>query len=253
MASVLTKELALDINGKPLMVQFHRVPRRRHVHLLVDDDAVVHVRSPYRFSADDACKVVCGHQAWVLGQLDAALRRRAARPVLEQGCWLPFLDHKLRLDVNPAKQLGVFDNTETRQALEQKVTRVGDTLRLQIGQVTGATLRGVLELWYREQARIHLGERVHRFARLLGVTPSRTTIRGQKTCWGSCSSHGNLSLNWRLMQVGAALVDYVVIHELCHLEHMNHSPAFWRRVASLVPDYRAKRQQLKHLQSTLPL
>ena len=55
------------------------------------------------------------------------------------------------------------------------------------------------------------------------------------------------------MQVGAALVDYVVIHELCHLAHMNHSPAFWQRVASLVPDYRAKRQQLKHLQSTLPL
>ena len=91
------------------------------------------------------------------------------------------------------------------------------------------------------------------FAPRLGVRPSRLTIRGQRSRWGSCSGTGTVSLNWRLMLVPEALVDYVVVHELCHLRHMNHSPQFWEMVGGEIPDYLERRRRLDDLQRRLPL
>ena len=87
----------------------------------------------------------------------------------------------------------------------------------------------------------------------VGVRPQRVTIRGQRTRWGSCSTHGTISLNWRLLQVPGELVDYVLVHELCHLRHMDHSPRFWALVAETVPDHARRRARLDALQGTLPV
>lgn len=74
---------------------------------------------------------------------------------------------------------------------------------------------------------------------------TRVTVRGQKTRWGSCSSKGSLSFNWKLAQAPSFCLDYVVVHELCHLVHMNHSQAFWNEVERILPDYRTARTWLK--------
>jgi len=90
-----------------------------------------------------------------------------------------------------------------------------------------------------------LSARLSRFAPLLGVTFGKVTIRAQKTRWGSCSSKGNLSFNCLLMLAPEHVRDYVAVHELCHLRQMDHSPAFWRLVERLLPDYAKSRQWLK--------
>lgn len=87
--------------------------------------------------------------------------------------------------------------------------------------------------------------KVAHFARLLGVTYGRITIRAQKSKWGSCSSQGNLNFNCVLMRAPEAVVDYIVVHELCHRKHMDHSAAFWAEVERLVPDYQAHKKWLK--------
>lgn len=96
-----------------------------------------------------------------------------------------------------------------------------------------------------KEARIIIPERVKYFAKIIGVTYGQITIRHQKTRWGSCSSSGNLNFNCMLMATSPELIDYVVVHELCHRKQMNHSPLFWKEVEEILPDYRNLRSRLR--------
>ena len=98
--------------------------------------------------------------------------------------------------------------------------------------------------YYRNLAREVLGARTGYYARKMGVTYGRISIREQKTRWGSCSSEGNLNFNCRLLFVPDRIVDYVVIHELAHRRFMNHSKAFWKEVEKYMPDYKEQKKLL---------
>lgn len=95
------------------------------------------------------------------------------------------------------------------------------------------------------QARQTIPERVAHFAPLVGVTYGRITIRSQHTLWGSCSSKGNLNFNCLLMLTPPEVLDYVVVHELCHRKEMNHSARFWAEVEHVLPDYEIQRKWLR--------
>lgn len=105
-----------------------------------------------------------------------------------------------------------------------------------------------------QKAHSIIPQRVAYYAPLLGVSVGHITIRFQHTRWGSCSSKGNLNFNAVLAALDDELLDYVVIHELCHRRQMNHSPRFWAEVARVCPDWRARRERLKqcHLLSRIP-
>ena len=90
-------------------------------------------------------------------------------------------------------------------------------------------------------------QKVETYAKLMGVTYGRITIRNQKTRWGSCSSDGNLNFNFKLFFLPEHLMDYVVVHELAHRIHMNHSKDFWKVVATYCPEYKKCTQELKHI------
>ena len=108
-----------------------------------------------------------------------------------------------------------------------------------------AVQRTALENRYKEAARSYIPQRVAYYHAKTGGTYHHITIRDQKTRWGSCSSKGTLSFNWRLMLAPPSILDYVVVHELCHLTHMDHSSAFWHAVEEICPDYRNARKWLK--------
>lgn len=113
--------------------------------------------------------------------------------------------------------------------------------------LTAAEIRRLqaLENRYRNAAREVFTNRVEYYHRLTGGHYTSITIRDQKTRWGSCSSRGTLSFNYRLIYGPAGPLDYVVVHELCHLTHMNHSKDFWNMVESIMPDYRIYKQWLR--------
>ena len=227
-----------------------RMPRRRHVHILVNGEGIVEVRAPWRFGRRRARETLRGNAEWVLHTLERTHRRISRRPRLVDGARLPLLDRSLRLDLRPRAQRDLFDSGGPRRGL---VERRGEVLRVSATSLGEGELRALIEGWYRREAAAHLAARVEHYAPLLGVRPSKMTIRGQHSRWGSCSVTGALSLNWRLMMAPEALADYVVVHELCHLRHMDHSPRFWAMVGGLMPDYRLRRKRLNALQEHLPL
>lgn len=96
-----------------------------------------------------------------------------------------------------------------------------------------------------EEALKVIPERVEYFAKVIGVTYGKITVRNQKTRWGSCSSKGNLNFNCLLMLAPPEVLDYVVVHELCHRKQMNHSKAFWLEVEKVLPDYKEARKWIK--------
>lgn len=97
-----------------------------------------------------------------------------------------------------------------------------------------------------KQARILITQRVEYYAPIVGVSYNRIAIKDTKTRWGSCSRDGNLNFSFRLVLKPIELLDYVVVHELCHRIHMNHSKEFWQEVERVLPDYKDRRKKLKY-------
>lgn len=102
-----------------------------------------------------------------------------------------------------------------------------------------------MEHRYREAARTRFESRVAYYHRITGGSYTSITVRDQKSRWGSCSSRGTLSFNYRLIFAPPVILDYVVVHELCHLTHMNHSRDFWDMVAGVMPEYKEYRKWLR--------
>ncbi|HID0886867.1 TPA: M48 family metallopeptidase, partial [Clostridium botulinum] len=83
------------------------------------------------------------------------------------------------------------------------------------------------------------------YSNILKVAPKNIVIKNQKTLWGSCSSKGNINYNYKIVMAPLKILDYIVVHELCHLVHMNHSKDFWQLVESIIPDFKERRNWLK--------
>ena len=133
-----------------------------------------------------------------------------------------------------------------KQSLQQKKLELKQQQEQEYHS-SGAELhqKEALEKRYRKAAKIYIPQRVEYYARHVGVTYEAVRIREQKTRWGSCSSNKTLSFNWRLMLAPPQILDYVIVHEVCHLRHMNHSKEFWSLVETIMPDYKDKKKWLK--------
>jgi predicted metal-dependent hydrolase len=140
---------------------------------------------------------------------------------------------------------------EKRRWLERAVAQ--ERARPQLGLDGGVWLhgeqvaapRGALEPWYRRRARAAVSETAEREAARLGLGYDRIRIADQRTRWGSCSTRGTLSFSWRLVLAPRRVLDYVVVHELCHLRHPNHSPRFWAELDAARPEWRAEARWLR--------
>lgn len=99
--------------------------------------------------------------------------------------------------------------------------------------------RKALHVFFKKSARPHLEARVQHYTALSGLRAERVSVRGQRSRWGSCTSGGTISLNWKLMAAPEWVIDYVVVHELAHTRHLDHSPRFWRLVEEFHPERRA--------------
>ncbi len=254
----------VSLDGASVPFKLVRVARRKNVHVLVDDEGSLSVRAPWRFSLKLAQAAIADHQQWVVKRLRSVAESRRRRPALVSGSELPLLDERLTLKIWINAQLSLLPQADTYlrrrgQGLESLARRNGTVFRnrkrlcVELHSLKPGLVRELLEAWFRQRAAERLPDRLNELAQRLGVEPARVQIRAQKSRWGSCSSAGDISLNWRLVLLPLKLADYVLVHELCHLRHMDHSRDFWRLVASLIPDYSKRRERIAQLQPRLAL
>lgn len=206
-----------------------RSARRRTVSISVGVQGVT-VKAPPEVSGDRIAELVRSRGAWVISkQLRFATLHEVAprNQNLRDGAALRYLGRQCRLWRSP-------------ELLEPR--RIGR--RIEVPLLADDAVPAALEQWYRQQAQRVIGQRVGLYARRLGVTPSAVLIRDQRTRWGSCNSKGELRFNWRIVMAPMSLIDYVVAHELCHLEHLNHGPEFWQCLRDVLPDYEQRRERL---------
>lgn len=217
---------------EPVVYQVRRSDRARRVRVTVDPTRGIEVVLPRRAAAREAAAAVRELRPWIERRVAEIEGARAA--VAARGETVPYLGRTLALSVQDGRS---------------RVTRRGDVLVVPDGEARTPAL----ERWYRRAARAEIEPRLQRACALAGTSYSRLTIRGQRTRWASCSRSGAMSFNWRLLLAPEPVLDYVVWHEVCHLEVMDHSPRFWRLVAARSPGYREHVRWLRANGPTLVL
>lgn len=212
--------------------------RRKTISISFDENTRLVVKAPYWLDDERINGFVEAKADWInatrVRLQNARQKNIQEHPKLETGDRLPYLGNE--------RVLTVVRDARARV----RVVNAGDRIIMWVPYEADYELRRQhLEKWYRNEAAFVLEQRAAKYARMLGVTYHKIHIKDQKSRWGSCSGKGNLNFNWRLIMVPDAVLDYVVIHELCHLVHMNHSQDFWKLVERICPSYRMQKRWLK--------
>lgn len=200
---------------------------------------------PKQFSDQTIAELVAAEAEWLLSSIQKQLAQLPAKIELVSGETVPLFGEPMRY---------FEDHTTPVPSLH---------VRLEAGQVCAflksrrqlkspqATLRKKWMAFYSEQLADYLLPRLADLADEIGVTPSDVTIRNYRSRWGSCYADGRVQFNWRLAMAPKPVIDYVIQHELCHLIHPNHSPAYWQLVQQHCPDLAKQKAWLKQHGSAL--
>jgi hypothetical protein len=223
----------VSVAGIAAGVEFVRHRRARHYILRLRDDGVVRVTVPRGGSRADAERFLCERREWIARER----HRRALAAAGRSGPWragtlIPLRGVDVPLEVTPAARAGRITVAFGDQALTVPSTAALD-------------VRPHVERHLRRLASRELRARLDELARAHGFTVAGVSIRNQRTRWGSCSPSGRISLNWRLIELPPVVCDYVLLHELTHLRHLNHSARFWRELARLCPHHAEARRWLR--------
>ncbi len=229
------------LGGQSIPYSIRVSTRARILRLVVRQESGLEIVVPRGVRSRQIEEALQQKASWIL----KSMRRLQAMPELKDGRELSCMGKLLRL------QLTVSDRVVSGRP---RVTLAGETLLVTLRETdwnNSGVLRRALEVWFRRRAHTLIPDRLLAANQTFGFQYGRVTIKEQKSRWGSCSRAGNLNFNWRLLMAPLPVLDYVLIHELAHLQELNHAPAFWQLVASACPDYQIQRRWLREHGHTL--
>lgn len=220
----------------PFSYEIKRSLRRRSMSIEVSRAQVV-VRAPQFVTLAELDTFVRSKSGWVQQKLaeQAQQLQDLSERRYEDGASLPFLGSELRLIVRPHTRAQVIRQGQSLLVL------LGTRSRLDEAEQVRRLVAG----WYQQEALALLADKTQQAARRLGRGYGAVTVRATRSKWGHCTAKGDIQYNWQILLAPEPIVDYLVAHEVSHLVHHNHSPAFWAVVANLCPDYRQRRAWLK--------
>lgn len=220
-------------DGNGFIAEVIRTSRRKTADIRVEEGAVS-VIVPVSTSIEKIDQLLSSKRLWIKEKM--ALQRDMAPASSKQfvsGEAFPYLGRNYRLKV----EHGPFTPVKLLQG--RLVVQMPES------DQQPYMIRNAIVRWYKRQAEQKIREKVKRYAPIVGVEPTGVNIKTFKSRWGSCTAKGELEFNWRIMLAPNRMVDYVVIHELCHLIHHDHSPEFWREVYRVMSDYQVCREWLR--------
>lgn len=214
---------SININGLKINYEVKKYSRIRYIKLRMERELLV-VTVPKSFTKALIEKFIFSKEEWIKEQLYK----------LESFKYTGLL------------YKGIVYDYIVRQGLKNDIFIEADKIIIEIKEkYAEEKIIVLIEKWYIEEAKKAIGESLKYFSELLGADYNKVAIKNQKTRWGSCSSNRNLNFNWRLIMAPSFVLDYIVVHELCHLIHMNHSREFWGEVKRIIPDYKKSEIWLK--------
>ena len=214
---------------------------RKTVGIIVEPDGNITVRAPHDMDEDIIIETVNKKRKWIADKIKANEKIKPPIPKIQE----PVSGEKFRFK-NVLYRLQVHNSDEMRT----RVVRVCRTLHVYVNDqlvddIRASEIKNAIIEWYKDNAIQFLSRRVERYSRYLKGEPKKIKIREIKLRWGSCTPKGKLLFNWRIIMAPVSAIDYVVIHELCHLEDSDHSASFWNAVESLQPTYRKWKEWLR--------
>lgn len=234
---------ALLFDGRDVAIQ--RKAYRRTISLTLKVNGEIRVIAPRTAPLPKIQAFLIANREWLRTNLRRYEELREKHPPKRfvEGEEFPFFGTMVRL------QFRFGDLAKARASVRDGLLVVelpaSERERIERGPRPRADVADAVARLYEAEGRRVLAARAAVLSERMQLRPSALSFRSQKTRWGSCSSRGRVSLNWRLAIAPLEVVDYVIAHELAHLKHYDHSPAFWRLVATQIPDYRERRAWLR--------
>ncbi|NLI59245.1 MAG: M48 family metallopeptidase [Clostridium sp.] len=215
---------------------------RKTVAIQLLEDGNVKVSAPFSVTKKQIDEIIKDKISWILKKQEELKRIYIEKNIdrkFEDGEKISYLGKEFSLKIIKAKEY-----------IQPKVVIDNDNMVIYINEKfidkdAKENIRNIIKKWLVERFRDVAVDRIKKYSFLIGVNPTKITIREQKTRWGSCSSKGNINLNWKLVMAPMEVIDYVIVHELCHMIEMNHSKNYWNIVSTVMPDYKNHRKWLK--------
>jgi len=220
---------SLPVSGRRIPLRLVKNPRAKRYLLRLAPDGAARVTVPRAGNAAEARRFALRHAAWLERQLLRRARSPGPPASWAVGTEILFRGEPVRLELQPGP--------------EGTAIRFAD--QVLPAPPPGEDLRPTVEAHLQNLAMRELPARLLELAAAHGLTVRRVTVRAQRSRWGSCSARGTISLNWRLIQTPPPVSDYILLHELAHRRHMNHSARFWAEVGRLCPGFPAAEEWLK--------
>jgi predicted metal-dependent hydrolase len=221
-------------------IDYHVVEsNRKTVSLFVDPREGVIVRAPQEVDISQIREIIRKKAPWILEKLKGVEEMVRVPPEKEfvSGESFPYLGRNYRLKI---------EKDGSKPDISLVAGRFVISVNPSVDQDKRARIvRTALVEWYREHAEVRLIERVGMYAPKVDTYPSRIVVKNQAKRWGSCTKDGSVNFNWKIVMAPMSIVDYVAVHELCHLRESSHSPRFWILLRSVLPDYEERRDWLR--------
>lgn len=209
-------------------VSIRRSSKRRSIELRVSVEGAVRVLCPIAMTDSQIGAFIDSKSSWIESKLSQiASRQLESPPSLEDGSLWRFRGQQFTLKL---------------EAGDARVLLEGDFLTV-YSDLTDA--ERLLRDWYHRQAESHLLSRTAYFSERMNVQPTNLQLKAYRSMWGRCNARHEIAFDWRVIQAPDPVIDYLVVHELAHLHHFNHSPAFWQCVESQIPCFRDSKQWLR--------
>lgn len=215
--------------------------RSKRISLRVTPEKV-RVSAPVKASKREIQAFIETNQEWILENW-LKLQKTIVEPSVryyESGVKVPYIGEDLEIQILETAQKVISARYESKNHLI--LMGLPPDVSSERSQ---DVVREILEKWYKMKARSVFVQKLDSWSKVMGVRYNQFRLKEQKTRWGSCSSLGNINLNWRVIMAPEQVIDYLVIHELAHLKYLNHSQEFWNVVAEFCPDHESLRSWLR--------